>query len=1228
MKNSGLTIIFAGLAAIIGLSAFAQEGNMVNQIIESIPNGYHLRYYDNCGVYDQQPHMQKDALLWTFTENDTEGNLKSRSAAFGVQELTVSYLDLDPKQSYILALTYANDHVYNRVQSLWANGIQLHGPYAIPKGKTIRVIVKVPQTIVKTGKLKLQIKKLAEANATVSIIELWSTGREMESLHLNSVVGTPEGLTGQVLDAAYNTMKDARISLYETGKAKPLSTSTVDDNGWFLLNKASWQGMPLKKKLRLVASTNRGEVSMTIASSELSFSPVRYRPVPVKVEGLESNQISIDGIWRINPSEGKQSRNQPLDSKGWGSFKVPGQWLQQGYDIPQQKPVAMAREFVVPKNWAGYRMFLRFDAIHAGTNYWLNGKLLGYSENLFTPVEWEITNLVRPGKVNRLDLEMVVSTASERLSYASGYAFHNLGGIDRSVCVYALPKVNVKDIHIDIDLDAKYRDAAMQLQLTLDNLSGEERKNYNLHITLLDSNGKAVAHSNPDISTGPLEHGQKLFNITTLVPNPQKWTAETPNLYKLIIDVNDGSRLTERIEQNIGFRKIEVRDRQVYINGQRVKLTGACHHELDPLTGRADTALHAAQDIELMKQGNLNYVRTSHYPPTRELLDECDRIGMYVECEAPLCWIAPTDNLSDLKEVLVPTSAMIDYNHTHPSVIIWSLANESNWSPMFNISNKLCKDLDPTRLTTFNWPVEPGVSDIANSHYPLMPYDEVMQNDPRPLFLGEYKFPVCHEQTDVMIDPGLRELPGQGHADPNSAWGRECAKNSATALMQEPIPGYWSYIYHSDRVVGGAIWAALDEPYYFSNGTHCGYAWVHGFWGIIDAWRRPKPELWLSKLIFSPVWFLTRDVDFTEGQTSIHVPVENRYSFTNLNNLSFSCRIGNNDQRIIANIEPGKTGEIEIPVPAGTREGEKAVVRVTDARGELINIAQITLGKEAPVILPELKSPPEWTDDGKTVVISGDGWSMVFNRITGRLISSDPRHNTAITEFPALHLTQFDGGDLGGTKYVYGVLPDAGTRVVDEVTVKGLQDCLELSVKDHYDGFTGSVRWMIDKNGMGRVSYDYTYSGSEIYTRELGIKYMLRAGCEDLYWSRWSEWGDTFPEDSIMRTNGKADARRNNSTGSDPEGVKPEWSWSKDQTSLGTNDFRGTKFNIYNASLRDSGGDGIRVHAMADAHIRASLTDNGVMLHILSRCPLGPVKMSSGDRITSEFTVELIKKKD
>src|ERR1035441_8961341 len=377
------------------------------------------------------------------------------------------------------------------------------------------------------------------------------------------------------------------------------------------------------------------------SNTNLVFEPVHYRPMAAHVPELKNNTVGLDGAWRIDPKPGLDVREKPLNATSWGNFHVPGQWTQQGFDVPRSKPAALAKEFTIPAEWAGYRIFLRFDAIHGGTHYWLNGKRLGYAENLFTPVEWEITDAAKIGQVNRLDLEMKVATASERLSNSSDYVSgkHSLGGIDRAVRIYALPKVHVANLLLSAGLDKAYRDGELQIRLGLDNPDQAAKNGLEVSVQLFDARGKSVTHSTQTLALGPVKPGPSKVSLESRVANPLKWNAEQPNLYKLVLALKEDGRALEQIERNIGFRTVEVKDRQLYVNGAAVKLAGVCRHESDPLTGRADTMRHGAEEVKLFKSANLNHVRTSHYPCTQEFLDAADRYGLYVESEAPLGWI-------------------------------------------------------------------------------------------------------------------------------------------------------------------------------------------------------------------------------------------------------------------------------------------------------------------------------------------------------------------------------------------------------------------------------------------------------------------------------------------------------------------------------------------------------------------------------------------------------------
>ena len=976
-------------------------------------------------------------------------------------------------------------------------------------------------------------------------------------------------------------------------------------------------------------------------NTNLVFEPVHYRPIAAKAMGLKKNAVSLDGTWRLDPTPDRGVREKPLNAASWGNFHVPGQWEQQGYDIPRDKTAALAREFTIPAEWAGYRIFLRFDAIHGGTHYWLNGKPLGYSENLFTPVEWEITEAARVGQVNRLDLEMNVATASERLSNSSDYVSgkHSLGGIDRAVRIYALPKVHVANLHLSAGLDKAYRDGELQIDLGLDNPDQAAKNGLEVSVQLFDARGKSVTHSTPTLALGPVKPGPSTVSLESRVANPLKWNAEQPNLYKLVLALKEDGRALEQIERNIGFRTVEVKDRQLYVNGAAVKLAGVCRHESDPLTGRADTMRHGEKDVKLFKSANLNHVRTSHYPCTQEFLDAADRYGLYVESEAPLGWIAPAKDLADLKAVLIPTSAMIDYNHSHPSVIMWSLANESHWSGLFEASDKLCKQLDPTRPTTFNhsFSKEEAVTcDIMNRHYQPMPYDEVLKDDPRPFLHGECFFQVYHERADVAINPGLRELWAQGNADTASDWGKACIENWeahkflwGNADVRPGIyPGAWSYIYASKHCIGSEIWSGVDDIMFLPDGKAFGSENGNAYWGLVDGWRRPKPELYLSKFLFSPVWFPVRQLDYQPSQPAVRVPVENRYSFTDLSKLDFVWEVDGRKGKAHLSLAPAARGELEIPIRKGTPQGATLLVRAVQSGNEVVN-ATFFLGKREPSPLPQPQAgAPKRRDDGKLILIEGKGFSLVLNRATGDFDSANPKHKAPIATFPSLHVTRHDFGDLEGyqkekKKLPYAEFPDTKTRVIESVTVTQSGAGLEIIVKDHYTNFAGAVHWLIDKEGVGKVSYDYTYSGPDLDTREIGVKALLRPEYDEVKWRRWSEWG-RFPEDCICRTEGTAKARRDKKWPDQPANVKPAWPWSQDQTELGTADFRSIKFCIYEASLVAPDGLGVRIEANADAHFRACLATNGVKMHILSQCPLNQVVLKDGAHLTGDYSLRLL----
>lgn len=1209
-----LTLGWICLAATSLLAA----ADLGTNVLTAIPPGFHLQAYDDCGMESRQPHvLMKDCYFFTFSTSDTDAGPKERSAVFSDKSIHAAYTNLDPKLSYVLALTYASDHVYKRVQSLEADGVVLHGPYALPQAKATRVIVKVPAEVTRDGKMTLTWKIHGEVNATVSVIELWANAPAKGSLSFTSLAGLSSGFDGQVIDPAYNAVTHAKVTLSGPNQ-KVIATTNSGADGLFGFSRKELESLG-GGQVVLTAEHDGETGKIELDTKKLFFEPIHYRPMPSKIAGVGKNSVLLDGSWLIRTNS---------ESK-WKPFHVPGQFLQQGFDVPQETPVSVTKEFVVPKQWVGQKIILRFDAVHGGAHYRLNGHDLGYSENLFTPVEWDVTDAVKVGEKNQLELKIKVATTSEALSYSSAYAFHNLGGIDRSVRVFALPAVHVRQMHLNAGLDHNYRNGELQLNLGLESGS-EQADDVSIAIQLRDPSGKIVKQSKP-ITAVESFRGSKTIEVSSEVTEPLQWSAEKPNLYHLTLELRQRGKLLEGIEREIGFRSVEIRGRQLVVNGKTVKLAGACHHEFDPLTGRADTAKHAEEDVRLLKEANLNLIRTSHYPPTAELLDAADRLGMYVECEAPFCWVGGAlDTPTNLNATLIPTSAMIDYNHSHASILFWSIANESHFNLQFLSSSKMCKQLDPTRPTTFNFDFANNplcaITDIANWHYPPTSLN-VYGNDPRPVYLGEYFFPICHEQTDVRIDPGLRELWGHGQAEPESAFGKAMTEDANKPPVKPGlVPGGWSQIVHSDHLIGGSIWASHDEDFYLSETNHVGYAFHHGYWGLIDVWRRPKPEWWLARHIFSPVWLETRHVSFVPGQQTIRVPVENRFSFTDFNELNFTWQMSGRKGQIHPQLSPGSKGELTIPVPRGTTNGEKLIVRVATHDGRIVEECSVQLGSDTVSPLPKLDlAAPHFVDEGNKLVVQGKGFGLVFDKAKGDFDTTDSRHTSAVVSFPAPHVTRYDFGDLNGPNSPpYAVFPEASTRKFERIEVTQESNGVRLEVHDSYTNFTGSTSWLIDNNGRGVVSCDYTYSGPTMDTREAGIKFLLKPDCDELTWRRWSEWG-VFPKESISRTEGTAKAHRDSKLKLAHWNDKPSWPWSLDETEMGTADFRSVKFNIYKAGLSSPSSGGLELYANADAQFRAALVKDGVAAHLLSRCRLGQVPLNPKDHLKAEFVVQLLR---
>jgi beta-galactosidase len=902
----------------------------------------------------------------------------------------------------------------------------------------------------------------------------------------------------------------------------------------------------------------------------------RLSPRPDFLPGVKTPLLSLNGIWKFDPAPPAGfEKLQAAQTKKWKNIAVPGEWVMQGFEVKTNSAAAYWREFEMPADWRGQRLKLRFDTVHSDCRVFVNGREAGAHEGCFTAFELDITDAVKPGR-NTLALAVKNESTADTLASATQYAAHQLGGITRKVQLFALPPVNLASQVVETEFDDKFENATLALKLSVAEQSRAIAPGQvSIRARLFDG-AKSVATATRKISNGP-----GVFEISIPVTAPKKWDSEHPNLYSLKTELLVGNVVTETISQRVGFRQIEVRGNQLFVNGAPVKLRGVCRHEVDPVRGRSLTPEDWKKDAELFRAANVNYIRTSHYPPAEEFLDLCDEYGFFVECEAPLCWVQhganstwQSWNYQDQKFFPYLVRANLENlaaNRNHPCVTIWSLANESKWSPLFAEVNRRVKLADPTRPTSFHDQCWGGynnahsTADIAVYHYPGENGPAKCDGENRPVLFGEYCHVECYNRRELVTDPGVRD-----------DWGRGFARMSDLMHLH-------------DGCLGGAIWAGIDDVFCLPNGKFVGY----GMWGsLCDGWRREKPEFWHVKKTYSPVRVTVRELPLPAPGESIRVPVENRYNFANLNEAGIAWDIAGAKGKLQADIPSRHSGELVIQPRVSLKSGDVLHLVFTDPRGFVCDEEKIVIGRAAETIAAVKKNAGKLVimEDAKRIQISGSDANYVIDRKTGQFISGTVRGQTVLTGGPALMILPLQSEacepvDLGVWKPLNNVCEN---WQAESVTAKETTDTeVEITVKGSCKEASGGYSLRLENSGAVQVSYDFE-SRIKVNPRQWGMVFFAPRNFATLAWNRRAQW-TVYPPDHIGRPTGTATAR----VATDPKPYatqKPDTGWSSDATELGGNDFSSTKTGILEASLASARG---KISVASDGHqsVRAFVED-------------------------------------
>lgn len=656
---------------------------------------------------------------------------------------------------------------------------------------------------------------------------------------------------------------------------------------------------------------------------DIAVSSISRLPMHATMVSDEARSVCLDGTWKVRFSE---DVNKPLGPEE--SIIVPSCLEMQGFGYPiytnipypfpfnppfidRENPVALySTTFRKPESWDGGRVVIEFGGVYSGYYVSVNGTKVGYAEDSCLPSEFDITDRLVGGE-NKLEVKVFKWTDGSYLEDADHW---RMAGIHRSVYLHWVPSVSIRDLGVRTILDAEYNNAELQIRPDILVQDGTRLTGWKVRAALADESGEVVAESEIPASRITEErHPQResvAFGLIKMpVASPAKWTAETPNLYNLTLSLSDkAGTVVDTKSLKVGFREVISRGGQVFVNGKAIKLYGVNRHDHSEISGKTVSREEMEADVRLMKQYNFNAVRTSHYPNDPYFLDLCDQYGLYVIDETNLethdvggmlsqnpMWVGP---------FVERATRMVQRDRNHPSIIMWSLGNESGVGANHAAMAGWVKEYDPTRLLHYegaqgremsdptgleNQPDRKFV-DVVSRMYP--PYDLLAQ-------MGE--------NPDITVPIMMCEY---AHSMGNSTGG---------------MKDYWDAIRACDKLLGGFIWDWIDQGLVITREDGTRY-WGYGgdfekptdhndqnflINGVVFPDRTPKPALEVCKYCYQPVEFELKGLDLT---------VKNRNFFESTARYDFSWTLTADGKVIqsgvldIPEILPGESTKATIPV--------------------------------------------------------------------------------------------------------------------------------------------------------------------------------------------------------------------------------------------------------------------------------------------------------------------------
>ena len=689
--------------------------------------------------------------------------------------------------------------------------------------------------------------------------------------------------------------------------------------------------------------------------------------------------ICLDGTWKFRWTPVPDERivefyQTDFNDKDWVGFPVPANWEVNGYGTPiyvsagypfkidpprvmgepkvdyttykERNPVGQyRRSFQLPAGWeARGQTFLRFEGVMSAFYVWINGERVGYSQGSMEPSEFNITNYLHAGE-NQIALEVYRYSDG---SYLEDQDFWRFGGIHRSIHLLHTPDIRIRDYAVrTLPVSTDYQDFILQIDPQFSVYRGMTGKGTTLQGVLKDASGREIATLKGDVEDIlDLEHKagrmnewypqrgpRKLGRMSATIKSPKRWTAETPYLYKLHLTLLTAEgEVIEQVEQSVGFRSVEIRNGQLLVNGAPVRFRGVNRHEHDPRTARVMSEERMLQDILLMKQANINAVRTSHYPNVSRWYELCDSLGLYVMDEADI-------EEHGLRGILASTPdwhaafldravRMAERDKNHPSIVMWSMGNESGYGPNFAAISAWLHDFDPTRPVHYEGAQgaggepDPKTVDVISRFYTRVKQEYLNPG----IAKGEDKERAENARWERLLEIAERTN------DNRPVMTSEYAHSMGNALGN--FKEYWDEIYSNPRMLGGFIWDWVDQGIYKTlpdGRIMVAYGGDFGdkpnlkafcFNGLLMSDRETTPKYWEVKKVYSPVELRVESGELRVTNRNHHTDLS---QYRCLWTLSIDGKQKDQGEITLPEVAPGESETIPLPVSiAGKKASAKA----------------------------------------------------------------------------------------------------------------------------------------------------------------------------------------------------------------------------------------------------------------------------------------------------------------